>query len=124
MKIERRSQTRYDIRAEVRVAKEEVIYDMKVENISRSGAFVSAADLKHHSWVTPGKELQIALFATEELDNIQLKGLIVRVAELNSPRAFGFGVAFTYAEPGARAKLHQLVDLAAQQSVHPPPQNR
>jgi hypothetical protein len=121
MTAERRRHPRYDLAAQIRVKHGHVNYIMTVGNISLSGAFVNCDELEQLPWFRLGQDLDLDIFALEELDNISLSGQIVRVVDQQGPGPAGFGVQFVNLTKEAYDKLFGLVELAARLSAVPPP---
>ncbi len=121
MITEKRNHPRHEILAQVRVAGEHSTHVMDVANISRSGVFISTIDVLSAPWIKVGEEVELDLFSTDDLENVQLKGFIVRISGQSEPGEKGFGVTFTTAAPEERSKLLRLIALTERRSIHPPP---
>ncbi len=121
MGMERRDFPRYDVMVQIRVKRGRVNYIMDVKNVSLSGLFVTSDSVKQMPWFRIGQELEMDIFATEELVNIRINGRIVRVIDSDVDGQAGFGVEFTSLEDDAREKLSMFVEDVAGESIHPPP---
>ena len=121
MGMERRNFPRYEVMAQIRVKRGRVNYIMDVENLSLSGLFVTSDSIKQMPWFRIGQELEMDIFATEELENIRIHGRIVRITDSDVEGQAGFGVEFTSLPDDAKKKLSMFVDNMAVESIHPPP---
>ncbi len=121
MLTEQRDHPRHEILAQVRVAGERSTHVMDVANISRSGVFIATPDVLTTPWIKVGEEVELDIFSTDDLENVQLKGLIIRISCQNEPGEPGFGVTFTTASPEERSNLLRLIALTERRSIHPPP---
>ncbi|MBW2278752.1 MAG: PilZ domain-containing protein [Deltaproteobacteria bacterium] len=121
MTEERRRHERYDIAAQIRVKNGRVNYIMDVANISLSGVFVRCEELSQLPWFRVDQEVDLDLFSFENLDNLSLRGQIVRVVGEQGPGHAGFGVQFVNLTVEAHDKLFELVATAARLSAEPPP---
>ena len=121
MAVEKRKHPRYDILAQIRVKHGKVNYIMDVRNLSLSGMFVSSDNVKKLPWFKIGQELEMDLFATEELENIKVNGIIVRIVEEGDATDLGFGVAFSNLEISALESLDNLIAWAKETTIKPPP---
>ena len=121
MGAERREHPRFEIMAQIRVKGGSVNYIMDIKNISETGILVTADKLKRMPWFRFGQQLEMFIFAVEDLENIQLKGRIVWISEENDSKAGEFGVEFVDMTRSTRNKLRKLVLLAAKRTGHPPP---
>lgn len=121
MSTERRRHPRYEIAAQVRVKRGRVNYVLDIGNISLSGAFVRCDNLGDLPWFAVDKEVELDIFAYEDLENISLQARIVRVVEAGAAGHPGFGVQFVNLTVDAYDKLFGLVALAARLSAEPPP---
>jgi hypothetical protein len=121
MDRDRRRHPRYDIAAQIRVRYGRVNYVMEVGNISLSGAFVRCDDLERLPQFRIGQELDLDVFEFENLDNVSLRGRIVRIVESGGALRPGFGVQFVNPTPETYDKLFGLVECACRLSAEPPP---
>jgi len=120
MANERRRYPRYEIIAQVTVRSGSENYLMDVGNISRSGVFISADNLDNVPFFREGQELEMDLFTTEHLENVKVKGRIVRFEYGSDGVVKGFGVEFARVTAQDNKALLRLVNLATE-SIHPPP---
>lgn len=118
---ERREHDRYELLAQVRVKRGKINYLLEVRNVSASGAFIAIDDLRAMPWFRVDQELDMDIFAVEELDNLRIRGRVVRVVEPGGSSPAGVGVQFGPMDEATRAILNQLVDHAEATSIHPPP---
>jgi hypothetical protein len=121
MNAERRQHPRYDILAQIRVKRGKVNYIMDVRNLSLSGMFVASNNIKKLPWFKLGQELEMDLFATEELENVKVSGTIVRIVNEGESDDLGFGVAFSTLELSELEGLDRLVSWAKETDITPPP---
>ncbi|HUT79081.1 MAG TPA: PilZ domain-containing protein [Polyangia bacterium] len=119
--MERRTEPRFDVFAQIRVRRGTVNYVMDVRNISRSGMFVATGSLECQPWFRVGQFVEVDLFIHEELENVRLDGEIVRLVESGTKEKQGFGVRFSELAPAVREVLDDLISRAQQKSVTPPP---
>ena len=120
MANERRRYPRYEIIAQVTIRSGGENYLMDVGNISCSGVFISGDNLDSISFLYEGQELEMDLFTTAHLENIRMKGRIVRFEYGSDGEKKGFGVEFAKATAETNDELLRLVNMAAE-SIHPPP---
>ena len=120
MANERRRFPRYEIIAQVTIRSGGENYLMDVGNISCSGLFISADNLDSISFLYEGQDLEMDLFTTEHLENIKVKGRVVRFEYGPDGGKKGFGVEFAKATAQGNDALLRLVNMAAE-SIHPPP---
>jgi PilZ domain len=120
MANERRRYPRYEIIAQVTIRSGGENYLMDVGNISCSGVFISADNLDSISFLYEGQDLEMDLFTTEYLENIKVKGRVVRFEYGADGEKKGFGVKFAKATSKDNDELLRLVNMAAE-SIHPPP---
>jgi hypothetical protein len=120
MTNDRRRYPRYEIIAQVTVRSGSENYLMDVGNISRSGVFISADNLDNIPFFRVGQDLEMDLFTTEHLENVKMKGRIVRFVYESDGGKKGIGVEFAEATTQDNDALLRLVSLAAE-SIHPPP---
>ncbi len=116
---ERRVHQRHDIMAQVRVVRGRVTHILDVTNISLSGAFISTGTAKRASRFRVGQEIDIDVFAAEELDNVRVRGTIARIVCSGSDGPFGFGVRFTGVGDEAGKAIARLVEAAAARPSRP-----
>jgi Tfp pilus assembly protein PilZ len=122
MTSDRRRHTRYDILAQLRIKKDDTVYIMPVENVSRSGVFVSSDIPEELPLFALNQELEMNLFTIEGLENIRVVGRIVRITQdEETMENRGFGIEFSFMTEAARKQLYSLVALAREESIHPPP---
>ena len=122
MNHERRRHARYDILTQLRIKKDDNTYIMPVENVSRSGLFISLGSPEELPELQLNQELEMNLFTIEGLENIRVVGRIVRMTKnKDSNETRGFGIEFSFMTEAARKKIVNLVALARQESIHPPP---
>jgi hypothetical protein len=120
MANERRRHPRYEIIAQVTIRSGGENYLMDVGNISCSGVFVYADNLDSISFLYEGQKLEMDLFTTAHLENIRVKGRVVRFEYGSDGEKTGFGVEFTGETAIGNRELLRLVNMAAE-SIHPPP---
>jgi hypothetical protein len=119
--MERRTDPRFEIFAQIQVKRGTVNYVMEVRNISRSGMFVSTGSLDRLPQFRVGQTMEADLFIPDELDNVRITGEIVRRVDSGPSGRQGFGVHFSDPPPAVREILDDLVSRAEQKSIIPPP---
>jgi hypothetical protein len=108
--------------AQVRIKKDDTVYILPVENVSRSGVFVSSDTPEDLPLMALNQELEMNLFTIEGLENIRVVGRIVRITlDKETMENQGFGIEFSFMTEAARKQLYSLVALAREESIHPPP---
>ncbi len=120
MANERRRYPRYEIIAQVTIRSGGENYLMDVGNISCSGVLISTDNLDSISFLYEGQNLEMDLFTTEHLENIKVKGRVVRFEYGQDGAKKSFGVEFDKATAKGNVALLRLVNQAAE-SIHPPP---
>jgi hypothetical protein len=119
MGAERRRHPRFEILAQVKLAKGATTYVLDVQNVSVSGACVTWSDGKAPHWLENGKRVTMDLVRPDVPGTLSLSGEIVHVG---SGAPVAIGVRFDEKLPeGSREKLDALVAQAAADSTHPPP---
>ena len=121
MNMEKRNFPRFEVMAQIRVKRGRVNYIMDVRNVSLSGLFITSDSIKQMPWFRIDQELEMDIFATEELENIRINGIIVRITDSGDDGQAGFGVEFISVSDDVREKLSLFVDDMAAESVLPPP---
>ena len=90
---------------------------MEIVNISETGAFVLTEHPERFHWIRMGERLDVDIFPTDNMDNITVNGLIIRIADGVEPENRGFGLAFTFPRQDARQKLRERLESHCQ-TVH------
>lgn len=122
MNSERRRHNRYDLLTQLRIKKDDTTYIMPVENVSRTGIFVSSDNPDELPSFALDQELEMNLFTIEGLENIRVVGRIVRITrDEETMEARGFGIEFVFMTEAARKKIGNLVALLRKESIYPPP---
>jgi c-di-GMP-binding flagellar brake protein YcgR len=78
---ERRRHPRFELLAQVHVKQAQADYIMELDNISESGARLHLGSLKRPRWIALQRVLTISIVHPIDLDNIDVKGRVVRVEE-------------------------------------------
>lgn len=121
MGAERRRHPRYEILAQVKLARGDTTYVLDVENISETGACVRWHEAKAPPWLSLGKRVTMDMLAPELPRALALAGEIVHVG---GGTPIQFGVRFDEVLPeGSAELLAQIIRLAAD-SLRPPPLRR
>ena len=121
MESESRRHPKYDIMAQIRVKRGRVNYIMDIGNIRRSGAFVSTDSVKDIQALRLGQILEMDIFDAGLLENIRIKGEIMRIVGNKDNRRSGFGVKFTEIDEKAERQLRDLLAILGEPSIEPPP---
>ena len=120
MTTERRGYPRYDLMAQIRVVDDDETYILDVDNISMTGIFIFSENVEELPWAKLGQKVEMDIFTTNELENVQVQGLIVRISKKNSGAQSGFGASFTSIEKTSRERLRRLVEQAEERTISPP----
>jgi len=107
--------------AQIRVKRGHVNYIMEVGNISTGGLYISTTGANKLPWFRVGQELELDVFTTDELENLRVRGRIVRMVQDEEAGVVGFGVEFVRPDEQTRESIRGLVDQVAGGSYHPPP---
>ena len=105
MTEEQRRYQRYDILAQMRVKQDDNNYILTVENISRSGIFVSTEPSDDFPGFALDQELEMTLFTIEGLENIRTVGHIVRLT-YGDAGELGYGIEFSFMTEAARKPVN------------------
>ena len=118
---ERRVHPRYEILAQVEIRRRAVTHVLEVRSISIGGAFISTTDRRVLAGIRLDEELELDIFATDELENLRVKARVVRLVGEGGSEAPGFGVRFEEVAADSQRLLERLVELAAAGRLRPPP---
>lgn len=109
---ERRTHTRYDVSAQIRVRSGRVSYIMDVMNVSLAGMFIATGGCKNLAGLEFGQHVEGDLFLPDVADDIHVSGRIIRIVDSGERHRRGYGIEFTSLAEHERAKLGRLLDRA------------
>ena len=124
MIAERRIHPRHAVLAQIRVEHDSVNHVMEVGDISLSGMFIRASNLRRLVGFEVDQEVEMALFSIEDLDNVELTGRIVRLSTDDPDDEPGFAVQFIGLTEQLRRGLAKIIQSALITTVDPPPMPR
>ena len=121
MITERRIHPRHAVLAQIRIRHDSVNHLMEVGDISLSGMFIRASNLRRLPGFEVGTDIEMALFSIEDLDNVELTGRIVRLSNAEIDDETGFAILFVGLTEQLRRNLAKIIQSALITTVEPPP---